>query len=224
MEVQGGRTSTVLQEDEEEAGLYIVKYIPEEVGHTAIHVFWNNTEIPGSPFQARIIDPKQVKLQGGWDGERDVLKGFVEMERDVERTLCFDTRMAGPGKMSMKVDTKLAKIDIKEASGVCSMNIIIHKTGSHKFSIRFGGVQIFKGIIKVKNSDVNFHVSWIVIGKLLGNRFVNQCYFLIHFVSGTKDQGIPLINIIEHFHDVNINIKSGEERDNWRLVNIRSSG
>ena len=49
LEVQGGRTRTVLQEDKE-AGLYIVKYTAEEVNHTAIHVFWNNTEIPASLF------------------------------------------------------------------------------------------------------------------------------------------------------------------------------
>ena len=46
-----GKVRTVLQEDKEEVGLYIVKYIPEEVGYSSIHVFWNNIEIPGSPFQ-----------------------------------------------------------------------------------------------------------------------------------------------------------------------------
>ena len=74
VEIQG-RTKTVLQEDKEEAGLYIVKYIPEEVGHTAIHVFWNNTEIPGSPFQARICDSTAVRPMGGWEGVLDLDTG-----------------------------------------------------------------------------------------------------------------------------------------------------
>ena len=76
VEVQG-RTRTVLQEDKEEAGLYIVKYIPEEVGHTAIHVFWNNTEIPGSPFQARICDSTAVRPMGGWEGVLDLDTGSM---------------------------------------------------------------------------------------------------------------------------------------------------
>ena len=66
-----GRTRTVLQEDKEEAGLYIVKYIPEETGHLDIHVFWNNVEIPGSPFTARICDAAAVRPVGGWEAVLD---------------------------------------------------------------------------------------------------------------------------------------------------------
>ena len=79
VEVQGGRTRTELQEDKEEDGLYTVKYFPEEVGYTAIHVFWNNTEIPGSPFQARICDSTAVKPMGGWEVVLDLGTGRMEM-------------------------------------------------------------------------------------------------------------------------------------------------
>ena len=67
------------QEDKDEAGLYIVKYIPEEVGHTAIHVFWNDVEIPGSPFTARICDSTAVKPVGGWESVLDRETGRMEM-------------------------------------------------------------------------------------------------------------------------------------------------
>ena len=73
-----GRTRTVLQEDKEEAGLYIVKYIPEETGHLDIHVFWNNAEIPGSPFTARICDAAAVRPVGGWEGVLDQDVGFYK--------------------------------------------------------------------------------------------------------------------------------------------------
>ncbi len=66
MEVEG-RSSTVLKEDNVEDGLYIVKCIPEEVGHTAIHSFWNNIEIPGLPFQIQICYSAAVHSVGGWE-------------------------------------------------------------------------------------------------------------------------------------------------------------
>ena len=64
LEVQGGRNRAVLQEDPG-AGLYIVKYTAEEVNHIAIHVFWNNSEIPESASYVRICDSTVVKPMEG---------------------------------------------------------------------------------------------------------------------------------------------------------------
>ena len=55
VEVQRGRTRTVPQEGKEEAGLYIAKDTPAEVGHTAIHVL------------------------EGWEGVLDLDMGRMEM-------------------------------------------------------------------------------------------------------------------------------------------------
>ena len=103
VEVQGGRTRTVLQEDKEEAGLYIVKYFPEEVGYTAIHMFWNNMEIPGSPFQARICDSTAVKPMGGWEVVLDLGTGRMEMTVGEERLITWDVSKAGPGSMDIEI-------------------------------------------------------------------------------------------------------------------------
>ena len=57
-----------VREEKNEPGIYLVKYISHKVGYVDIHVFWNSTEVPDSPFQASICDFTAVKPIGGWEG------------------------------------------------------------------------------------------------------------------------------------------------------------
>ena len=140
VEVQGGRTRTVLQEDKEEAGLYIVKYIPEEVGHTAIHVFWNNTEIPGSPFQARICDSTAVKPMGGWEGVLDLDTGRMEMVVGEERLITWDVSKAGPGSMDIEIQGPVYDHRLDNAGpGKIKFVFIPRKEGTFTLATKWNG-------------------------------------------------------------------------------------
>jgi len=101
-----GKCRTVLQEDKDEPGLFIVKYIPEEVGHTGIHIFWNEVEIPGSPFQARICDASAVLPLSGWanlldkEGRMDMVVGDTKWNGVPVRTMHVTVR---GGKLTGRV-------------------------------------------------------------------------------------------------------------------------
>jgi len=143
VEVQGGRTRTVLQEDKEEAGLYIVKYIPEEVGHTAIHVFWNNTEIPGSPFQARICDSTAVKPMGGWEGVLDLDTGRMEMVVGEERLITWDVSKAGPGSMDIEIQGPVYDHRLDNAGpGKIKFVFIPRKEGTFTLATKWNGALV----------------------------------------------------------------------------------
>lgn len=57
----------------------------------------------GSPFHPKVIDPRKVRISGGWaqymDGNERV--GLVVGE---EKRLVFDVSQAGPGKTLLPVD------------------------------------------------------------------------------------------------------------------------
>jgi len=150
VEVQG-RTRTVLQEDKEETGLYIVKYIPEEVGHTAIHVFWNNTEIPGSPFQARICDSAAVRPMGGWEGVLDLDTGRMEMIVAEERLITWDVSKAGPGSMDIEIQGPVYDHRLDNAGpGKIKFVFIPRKEGTFTLATKWNGalVRTVQAVVK----------------------------------------------------------------------------
>ena len=138
-----GKTRTVLQEDKDEAGLFIVKYIPEEVGHTAIHVFWNNMEIPGSPFTARICDSAAVKPIGGWEGVLDRDTGRMEMVIGEEKTITWDVSKAGPGSMDIEIQGPIYDHRLDNAGpGKIKFVFIPRKEGTFTLSTKWGGAAV----------------------------------------------------------------------------------
>ena len=138
-----GKTRTVLQEDKDEAGLFIVKYIPEEVGHTAIHVFWNNMEIPGSPFTARICDSAAVKPIGGWEGVLDRDTGRMEMVIGDEKTITWDVSKAGPGSMDIEIQGPIYDHRLDNAGpGKIKFVFIPRKEGTFTLSTKWGGAPV----------------------------------------------------------------------------------
>ena len=138
-----GRTRTVLQEDKDEAGLYIVKYIPEEVGHTTIHVFWNSLEIPGSPFTARICDSAAVKPVGGWESVLDRDTGRMEMVIGEEKTITWDVSKAGPGSMDIEIQGPIYDHRLDNAGpGKIKFVFIPRKEGTFTLSTKWGGAPV----------------------------------------------------------------------------------
>ena len=137
-----GRCRTVLQEDKDEAGLYIVKYIPEEVGHTAINIFWNEVEIPGSPFQARICDASAVLPVSGWDRllDRD---GRIDMTIGEEKVITWDVSKAGPGSMDIEIQGPKYDHRLDNAGpGRIKFVFIPRKEGTFTLNTKWNGVPV----------------------------------------------------------------------------------
>ena len=147
-----GRSRTVLKEDSEEAGLYIVKYIPEEVGHTVIHVFWNNAEIPGSPFQARICDSAAVRPVGGWEGVLDPDTGRMELVVGEERLITWDVSKAGPGSMDIEIQGPVYDHRLDNAGpGKIKFVFIPRKEGTFTLATKWNGalVRTVQAVVRV---------------------------------------------------------------------------
>ncbi|XP_056004557.1 filamin-C-like isoform X2 [Ostrea edulis] len=81
---------------------FIVTYTPVEVGIFNISILWNGVAIPGSPFHPKVIDPRKVRISGGWaqymDGNERVALVVGE-----EKRLVFDVSQAGPGSLRAEV-------------------------------------------------------------------------------------------------------------------------
>ncbi|CAF0722259.1 unnamed protein product [Brachionus calyciflorus] len=78
--------------------LFEIKYVPNDVGTYKIIIKFNEEEIPSSPYYARVINPKKVKILD------DFLNPFepLNLGLNEEKCLCFDTSESGNG--DIKVD------------------------------------------------------------------------------------------------------------------------
>ena len=138
VEVQGS-SSTVLLEDEEETGLYNVKYVPEEVGHMAVHVFFNNTDISGSPLHVRICDSTVVKPMGGCEGVLDLNTVRMEMLGE-ERLIKLDVSKDGPGSMDIELQGPVSDHRLDNA-GPCEIKFVFipRKEGTFTLTTKWNG-------------------------------------------------------------------------------------
>lgn len=74
-----------------------MSFIPQEVGIFDVRVLWNGRDIPGSPFHPRIVNPRKVRVIGGWESLADN-KNKLVLTPGEEKKISFDTLDAGPGK------------------------------------------------------------------------------------------------------------------------------
>eukprot|EP00092_Neocalanus_flemingeri_P041721 GFUD01045442.1.p1 GENE.GFUD01045442.1~~GFUD01045442.1.p1 ORF type:complete len:1832 (+),score=552.65 GFUD01045442.1:1088-6583(+) len=196
VEVQG-RTRTVLQEDKEETGLYIVKYIPEEVGHTAIHVFWNNTEIPGSPFQARICDSTAVRPIGGWEGVLDQETGRIEMTVGEERLITWDVSKAGPGSMDIEIQGPVYDHRLDNAGpGKIKFVFIPRKEGTFTLATKWNGalVRTVQAVVRPSQPQQRSSGRVVLTGKgLMSATCGEESVFVIDGSEG--GDGEPVVSL-----------------------------
>lgn len=101
-QVQGPNSLAICTIEPETGGQLRVKYTPTEVGIFTILLDWNGTEVIGSPFHPKVIDPSKVQIVGArckWVSEDCMLMKVNELQ-----TVVFDTRNAGPGDLRATVE------------------------------------------------------------------------------------------------------------------------
>ena len=67
MKVDGPDSICKCQVVRESTGMFRVSFTPQEVGIFDVRVLWNGRDILGSPFHPRIINPRKVRVIGGWE-------------------------------------------------------------------------------------------------------------------------------------------------------------
>ncbi|XP_076311299.1 filamin-B-like isoform X3 [Tachypleus tridentatus] len=98
--------------DEKENGMFIVTYVPQEVGIFDIRVFWNSQEVTGSPFHPRVVNPRKVRVIGGWENLVDD-ENHIVLNCGEQKKITFDTSDAGPGKLKAEIMGPNGQIDIQ---------------------------------------------------------------------------------------------------------------
>uniref|UniRef100_T1J4U2 Calponin-homology (CH) domain-containing protein n=1 Tax=Strigamia maritima TaxID=126957 RepID=T1J4U2_STRMM len=88
--------------EQENDGLYVITYVPQEVGVFDVRVMWNGKEVAGSPFHSRIVNSRKIKVTGGWE---NVIDGpnRLTIPLNFEKKLTFDIADAGPGMLTADV-------------------------------------------------------------------------------------------------------------------------
>lgn len=86
-------------------------YIPERAGVYRIKVMWNEREISGSPFHAKITDRSRVSLMDDLTDQMDE-NGHLALVCNIETTLHYDISDAGPGSFNAEVLSPSGKLKV----------------------------------------------------------------------------------------------------------------
>lgn len=111
--------------DEEEEGVYVVSYLPLEIGTFDVHIRWNSRDVPGSPFHPKVVDPQKVRAIGGWESLMDK-EGRIPLVVGQEKKISMDVTDAGPGKL---------KAEIRGPSGMTEASL--EQTSSYRYRLTF---------------------------------------------------------------------------------------
>ena len=135
----GGPEKAVLRTNDIGNGKCEVTYTPIAVGEYSVHITYDGTPVPGSPFKPQVIvgrsisNAKKVKVDGS---------GIKSPKVNKINVFIVDTTSAGPGKLDCDIDgPRKPKVDIK--------NI-----GNGKYEASFTPVTTGEIIINVLYDDV----------------------------------------------------------------------
>lgn len=140
--IDGPDSEPELTIEEEEEGIYVVSYLPIEIGVFDVHVRWNGKDVPGSPFHPKVADPQKVRAIGGWDSLMDD-EGRIPLTVGQEKKISVDVGDAGPGKLKVEVR---GPEDVVEAH--------LEQTSSHRYRITFTPEEEGDHFIYVYYNDV----------------------------------------------------------------------
>ncbi|XP_029017551.1 filamin-C-like isoform X2 [Betta splendens] len=122
---------------------YAVRFIPRENGVHSIHVRFNGSHVPGSPFKIRVGEPGQVGDPGMVSAFGPGLEGGTT---GVASDFMVNTCNAGSGALSVTIDgPSKVKMDCQECPEGYTVSYTPMAPGSYLISIKYGGPQHIVG-------------------------------------------------------------------------------
>ncbi|XP_078677456.1 filamin-C-like isoform X45 [Branchiostoma floridae x Branchiostoma belcheri] len=123
--------------DVEEAGQYVVRFMPRENGVYTVHVTYNNVPIPGSPFRIRA----GTSLVEGDAGMVHAYGAGLEGGRTGERCeFIVNTINAGAGALAITVDgPSKVQLDCVECDEGYKVTYIPRAPGDYNISVKYAG-------------------------------------------------------------------------------------
>jgi filamin len=114
-----------------------------------VTVQWNGKELPGSPFHPKIVDPRKVRVIGGWEAFMTDDSGRIQLLVNQETRISFDVSEAGPGKLT--ADVKYARGN-KSDDLVSLDNSRVEQTSPARFRLSF---------VPVHEGEHYIHLFWL---------------------------------------------------------------
>ncbi|KAH7961849.1 hypothetical protein HPB52_012689 [Rhipicephalus sanguineus] len=137
--IDGPDSEPELTIEEEEEGIYVVSYLPIEIGVFDVHIRWNGKDIPGKRNCIRVssfyISGELVILM---DDE-----GRIPLTVGQEKKISVDVGDAGPGKL---------KVEVRGPEDVVETHL--EQTSSHRYRITFTPEEEGDHFIYVYYNDV----------------------------------------------------------------------
>lgn len=187
----------------------VVQYIPVEVGIFNISIMWNGQHIPGSPFHPKVIDPRKVRISGGWaqymDGNERV--GLVVGE---EKRLVFDVSQAGPGTLKAEVvgPGSSLPVSLSDNYGQMVLGFVPREEGNHYIHLYWSDVALpnspFLGYAVPTFTDAN---KVILTGRGLKEAIVREeAEFIID--GSQAGPGAPEVSLTGVRAEINVKVVS----------------
>ncbi|KAG7250519.1 hypothetical protein CRUP_034587, partial [Coryphaenoides rupestris] len=116
---------------------FAVRFIPRENGVHHVHVTFNHTHIPGSPFTVRVGDPGQT-------GEPGLVSAYgTGLEKGTtgsQSEFIINNRAAGPGALAVTIEgPSKVKMDCQEVPEGYRVLYTPMAPGNYLISIKYGG-------------------------------------------------------------------------------------
>ncbi|GAB6018892.1 hypothetical protein CHUAL_000550 [Chamberlinius hualienensis] len=158
VKVDGPETVASCSIEEQEDGIFIVTYTPKEVGIFDVRVFWNNKEVPGSPFHPKVVNTKKVRIIGGWDSLLDGQNRMALVSGE-EMNLSFDVSEAGTGKLTAEV---------RGPKGL--LHSSVKQTGNSRYKLSFIPVDEGEHLLYLYYSGLHLpHSPILAYAEVIGN-------------------------------------------------------
>lgn len=128
-------------------GDFLVTYTPNEVGVHDVRVAWDGADVTGSPFHPRVVDPRKVRVIGGWEAHCDS-RGRLELAAHVTKKINLDVAEAGPGQLTAECvgpsgQTVPVAVESAGPGGTRQRLLLTPRgPGEHRLTVLYGGAPL----------------------------------------------------------------------------------
>lgn len=128
-------------------GDFLVTYTPTEVGVHDVRVVLEGADVTGSPFHPRIVDPRKVRVIGGWEAHCDA-RGRLELAAHITKKISLDLADAGPGQLTGECvgpngQTVPVAVESAGAGGTRQRLLLTPRApGEHRLTVFYGGAPL----------------------------------------------------------------------------------
>ncbi|XP_049948482.1 filamin-A [Schistocerca serialis cubense] len=199
--------------ERESNGVYAVTFTPVEVGVFDVQVLWDGVPVPGSPFHPKIVDPRKVRVIGGWESFMDS-EGRLELAVHTTKKISMDIGDAGPGQLTAECRGPTGAsvpVAVEQSQGTRVHLLLTPRVpGDHVLYLHFGGAPLPRSPVPAiadGPSGMSGPVRVVLTGKgLAGARCGEEAEFTID--GSQAGPGLPEVTLTGMKADVKVQLQN----------------